>query len=351
MSKTRPKRPRMADIAREANVNRITVSRALSRPDLVAESTLKRINEAIARAGYIPDQVARGLKSDRSRIVSLVTPPQMSGVYGAMLEQLALALYGSGLIVNLFPMLDDESQREAALRELVGWRPAAVVLFGTYLSDPMRETLKNAHSPVIDLLNYDETGPGACVGYDQSAASYQLTEHLIGRGYRTIGYVHSANPMSSMNAKRVSGFAKAVADHGGAFHPLSGAASPAEPGVLTGIEMKSVPTFTSGYELMQRLTAENRVPDAFLFASDMVAVGALQFSIANDLRLPEDVAICAFDGTELTSVIKPRLTSLDVPFERVVKLGAREILRLTGEFATEVKRIRVDTKVVHREST
>ena len=62
MNETKHKRPRMIDIAREANVTRITVSRALSRPDLVADETLQRINKAIAQAGYIPDQVARGLK-------------------------------------------------------------------------------------------------------------------------------------------------------------------------------------------------------------------------------------------------------------------------------------------------
>lgn len=354
MSKTKPKRPRMADIAREANVNRITVSRALSRPDLVAEDTLKRINDAIAKVGYIPDQVARGLKSDRSRIVSLVTPPQMSGVYGAMLEQLALALHSGGLIVNLFPMLNDDTQRETALRELVGWRPAAVVLFGTQLNDAMRSTLNHSHSPVIDLLNYDETGPGACVGYDQTQASFQLAEHLIGRGYRTIAYAHSANPKSSMNAKRVEGFANAIRQGGGQFLALSeeGPEQLADKsGDLIGVELKTEPSFTAGYELMQQLHERGQVPDAMLFASDMVAVGALQFSVSHGLSVPEDVAICAFDGTELTSVVKPSLTSLDVPFERVVELGTREILRLTGEFATEVKKIRVETQVAHREST
>ena len=114
---TKPTRPRMSDIARAANVNRITVSRALSRPELVASETLRRINDAIAKTGYIPNQIARGMKSEHSRIVSLVTPPQMSGVYGAILENLASELYKEGLIVNLFPVHGIEGQQEAILLE------------------------------------------------------------------------------------------------------------------------------------------------------------------------------------------------------------------------------------------
>ncbi len=347
------KRPRMIDIAREANVNRITVSRALSRPDLVADETLQRINKAIAKAGYIPDQVARGLKSERSKIVTLVTPPQMAGVYGSMLEQLALELHAGGLIVNLFPLLDAEEQREATLRELAGWRPAAIVLFGAHLNDNMRETLRNTRSPSIELLNYDENGPLACIGYDQSAAALQLSRHLLDRGYRRMAYVHSANPLSSMNIKRVTGFADGIRNSGGAFFAVGqdDEFANANGPEVRGLELKANPTFVEGFELMSRLAASDRIPDAMLFASDMVAVGALQFCLLNGLRVPRDVALCAFDGTELASVVQPGLTSLDAPFEKIAQKGAQEILRLTQDGDSEIRRICVATQIIHRDST
>jgi len=141
----------MADVAREARVNRITVSRALSHPELVAEDTLERIRAAIARTGYVPNQIARGLKAEHSRIVSLITPPQMSGVYGAVLERLSAALYESGLIVNLFPVLDIEAQREAVLPELIGWKPAAIVIFGIALVRPASVELAGAQAPAAPM--------------------------------------------------------------------------------------------------------------------------------------------------------------------------------------------------------
>jgi DNA-binding LacI/PurR family transcriptional regulator len=262
-------------------------------------------------------------------------------------------LHAGGLIVNLFPLLDAEEQRETTLRELAGWRPSAIVLFGAYLSDNMRETLQNTRSPSIELLNYEENGPLACVGCDQRAAALKLSQHLLDRGYQRLAYVHSANPLMSMNVKRLTGFADGIKGVGGAFYARGGddQFAAANGPDVRGLEIKAKPTFIDGFELMSRLAAADQIPDALLFGSDMVAVGALQFCLSNGLQVPHDVALCAFDGTELTSVVQPGLTSLDAPFEKVAQMGAQEILRLTQDDDTEIRRICVEAEVVHRGST
>ena len=350
----------MADIAREANVNRITVSRALSRPDLVAEGTLKRIQEAIAKTGYIPNQVARGMKSEHSRIVSLITPPQMAGVYGAILERFASALYESGLIVNLFPVLEIEEQRETVLQEATGWRPAAVVLFGIQLSDESQAALLNAHTRVVELMNYREEGPGTCVGYDQREAAMALTDHLQDRGYGTICYVHSANPSNTMNALRLSGFAGAVEGRGGVLFLRQagdkdrlGAARAAMAAKVDrfGAEIMAMPNFQAGYDLMAELSRDRIMPRALLFASDMVAVGALQYCLSHGVDVPGTVALCAFDGTELTSLVRPRLTSLDLPYERVAQQGAEQIVRHVKDRTAVPQRLKIPARVLQRDST
>ncbi|WP_306119071.1 MULTISPECIES: LacI family DNA-binding transcriptional regulator [unclassified Roseitalea] len=343
----------MADVAREARVNRITVSRALSHPELVAEDTLERIRAAIARTGYVPNQIARGLKAEHSRIVSLITPPQMSGVYGAVLERLSAALYESGLIVNLFPVLDIEAQREAVLPELIGWKPAAIVIFGIQLTETARQSLLDRHTPVVELLNYRADSPDTCVGYDQAEATEILTDHLLDRGYRRIGYVHSANPLNIMNERRLSGFEKAITARKGTVRMLGGTrpAAPAADTWIAGTEIKCFPGFQAGYELMQHLHEHDRMPDALLYASDMVAVGALQYCLSHGLTPARDIGLCAVDGTELTSVIKPGLTSLDFPYERVVEYGAEQILRHVNDRTAAPERIRIPAKVLHRQTT
>lgn len=356
---TKPRPPRMTDIAREANVNRITVSRALSRPELVASDTLERIRKVIAKTGYVPNQIARGMKSEHSRIVTLVTPPQMSGVYGAILQALSAELYKSGFIVNLFPVHDLEGQQEVVLRELVGWRPAAIVIFGVSLTPDSIATLNNAHVPLIELLNFTDDRPGTCVGYDQRAAARLLTRHLLDRGYGKICYVHWARRGSIMNELRLAGFADAVTEQGGTLRlrseddeDLSGLPSGGRSGKqISGIELKSSPTFHAGYELMASLCERGSLPDALLFASDMVAVGALQYCVSHGLRLCKDVALCAFDGIELTSVMKPQLTCLDFPYERVIAEGAKQILLRAKDQARGGDHIKIPVKLLHRDST
>lgn len=347
----------MADVARAANVNRITVSRALSNPDLVAPETLKRIRKAIAETGYIPDQIARGMKSQRSRIVSLVTPPQMSGVYGATLEHLSRELRKAGLLVNLFPVHDDPQEQEAVLRELAGWRPAAIVVFGAQLTEDSEQTLRHARVPLIELQAYSDNSPGTCVGYDQGAATQLLTDHLLDQGYRKICFVHSGRRVGRLNRMRLDGLAAAVSRRGGTFHAhasepgheTSIAALPR--GAMAGIELLSKTSFQGGYSLMQRLAKWDQHPEALLFGSDMVAVGALQYCLAHGLRLRKDVALCAFDGIELTSVLRPRLTCLDFAYQRVNTEGARQIIARAADGSLDRKRIRLDAGLLHRDTT
>lgn len=334
MTDTKGRRPRMADIAREANVTRITVSRALSHPELVAKDTLVRIQSAIARTGYIPDQLARGMKADRSRIVSLAAPAQMSGVYGAMSEMLARSLFETGMVLNHFPLTDHVSQREMALRELAGWRPAVIVMIAGVTTEAMRETLRNARAPLVELLSYDPESACTCVGYDHYDAAGQLTRHLIDQGYQRITYAHSANPLNSLNGIRLAGFFDQIAQAG-----------------IKGTEQRVEPGFAHGAQLVDDLVAAGEVPDALMCGSDMVAVGALQACLARGMRVPEDIAICAFDGTELTAVTHPAMTSLDYPLERVAQAGAEEILRLVEAPEGAIRRRKIDAHVQPRQTT
>ncbi len=93
------------------------------------------------------------------------------------------------------------------------------------------------------------------------------------------------------------------------------------------------------------------IPDAILCASDMVAIGALQYCVSHGLRLRDDIALCAFDGIELTSVIEPQLTCLDFPYKRVITQGAKLIVESVRDRSKEGRRIRIPVKVLHRDST
>jgi len=353
---TLSRRPRMADIAREANVNRMTVSRALSQPELVAPDTLARIDAAIARIGYVPDQIARRMKTHASRIVSLVTPPQMAGVYGAVLEALSERLHGAGLIVNLYPLQDDGAQQTAILREISGWRPGAIVLMGAQLSEQDTAILQIAGVPIIELLGCTGNGLGPRVGYDQTGAARMLAEHLITRGYRRIGYVHSGRVIGRLNRARLEGFAAAVEAAGGSLRLCAADTGHIEDagwpeGPLAGVELRCPPTFRAGHALMERLAGGPGRPDALLFGSDMVAVGALQFCLANGLRPRHDIGLCGFDGIALTTVVKPALTTLDFPYERVIEEGARRIVASLDAAGSALGNLTIPVRVVPRDTT
>jgi LacI family transcriptional regulator len=120
---------------------------------------------------------------------------------------------------------------------------------------------------------------------------------------------------------------------------------------LEGGEAQVPPGFAEGAKLVGSLAEAGDLPDALLCASDMVAVGALQACLGRGLREPEDIGICAFDGTELTAVTQPAITSLDYPLERVAEAGATEIRRLAETPGGPIRRLEVDAQVQMRHTT
>jgi len=83
----------------------------------------------------------------------------------------------------------------------------------------------------------------------------------------------------------------------------------------------------------------------------MVAVGALQYCQKYGLKLRDDVALCAFDGITLTSIIYPGLTSLDFPYQQVIDEGARHIIDCIEGGGRAGEHIRIQVHVVQRDST
>jgi DNA-binding LacI/PurR family transcriptional regulator len=138
------------------------------------------------------------------------------------------------------------------------------------------------------------------VGYDNVAASHLLTNHLIEQGYRRIGVVgNQSEPNRPTAHTRLSGYRQALDDAGIAFDPeLAPTVGPAPYDMAMGAEA------------MKRLLELPSLPDAVYCLADVLAVGALHELHLNGLRVPDDMAMAAFDGTALSRFMVPTLTSL-----------------------------------------
>jgi len=161
--------------------------------------------------------------------------------------------------------------------------------------------LKNTDIPcvLINWLTREERN--VVVAADYEDAEYRVTAHLIGHGYKTIGYVGGIAGRQS-NRDRYTGYCRALADKGLTYCPE--------------YVMPENPTTheDSGYACAKRMMAAGSVPRAIVAATDYLAWGLIEAFKEKKIRVPEDVAVTGFDDNPLAARIKPPLTTAAEPY-------------------------------------
>ncbi|MBQ1767427.1 MAG: LacI family DNA-binding transcriptional regulator, partial [Aquincola sp.] len=145
------------DVARLAEVAPITASRALNTPDRVSPEVLQRVTDAVRRTGYVPNLLAGGLASTRSRLVAAVVPTIAGPVFLQTIQSLTAALEAHGYQLMLGQTGYVDSREDALLEAIIGRRPDGIVLTGIMHSAHGRQRLLAAGIPVVETWDLTPT--------------------------------------------------------------------------------------------------------------------------------------------------------------------------------------------------
>jgi LacI family transcriptional regulator, gluconate utilization system Gnt-I transcriptional repressor len=129
------------DVALLAGVSAMTVSRAVNTPGSVPEATLAKVQRAIAKTGYVPNLLAGGLRSNKSRLVAALIPTLTGPVFNETVQALIVALGERGYQLMLGQSGYADSHEDELLRAIIGRRPDGIVLTGVNHSDETRRRL------------------------------------------------------------------------------------------------------------------------------------------------------------------------------------------------------------------
>jgi LacI family gluconate utilization system Gnt-I transcriptional repressor len=310
-------RARLVDVAREADVAPITVSRALREPEKVSPDARKRIEAAILRTGYIRDLVASGLASRRSRLVGVIIPTVMGSIYAAMLSGVSDTLRESqfqSLLGNSGYSLDEEEQLVAAF---LGRRADGIILSSVLHSPGTRAYLRNAGIPVVETGNLTATPIDMVVGFSNHAAAYAMMRYLVERGHRTIGYIGARTFDNQQASDRQQAYRRAVRDF----------ALGSAPSLLIECDR----AIEDGSRALGELVGRHPEMTAVFAAGEVWAVGALLECQRRGLDVPRRIAIAGYNVDGLGAHLTPPLTTVRVPRYEMGKRAASMILaRLAG---------------------
>lgn len=303
------RRLRMADIARIAGVSVTTVSRALSGSALVTEETRRVVADAVGRTGYVVNNVAANLRTQRSRQVLAMVPSIANPFFAAVLLGLeeALAEQGFSLLVG---NTADVAAREADLaRQLLTGNVDGLVL----LTGRLPAGLEAARIVAISEHVPDPRVPS--VGIDNFAAARAIVQHLRDLGHRDIA--HIAGPSGNvLTDQRRRG-----------YEALCG-----RPVVVPGDF-----TIASGETAMATLLRGKSRVTAVFCSNDEMAIGAIKTAKAAGLRVPADLSVAGFDDIEFAAAYDPALTTIRQPRRDMGRAAAALLLdMLDGKPADSV---------------
>ena len=303
----------MEDVAHEAGVALVTVSRVINEPDKVSEKTLKTVRAAIDKLRYVPNLTAGSLASNRSRIVAAVVPTLSNALFAETVDGLAETLSNGGyqlLLGQTFYRAEDETK---VVQAFLGRRVDGIVLTGTTHAPGLRSTLKRAGIPVVETWDMGRQPIDMLVGFSHRQAGREAAAYLIGKGYRSLAVVGSYPERSLM---RVEGFVEAAAELG-----------------IVDVEIEYVDAPSSvddGARSLLSLLARKPAIDAIFCASDMVALGALLECQRRGWSVPGRVALMGFADLPVAGAGAAGISTVQVPRHQI---GVRAGEMLLARFA------------------
>jgi LacI family transcriptional regulator len=163
----------------------------------------------------------------------------------------------------------------------------------------------------------DPEGRHPSIGFDNRAATYEMTRHLVRLGHRRFGLLSAETGGNDRATERGAGMRAALRDAGLAFDETSARYGPIN--------------LSSAADMMQDLLRNVPRPTAVICTNDIFAVGALQACRAAGVRVPEDISITGVDNTDLGATQWPALTSIRTPIEEIGRAAGQQIVaRLDG---------------------
>ncbi len=319
MTATAPdRRITMADVAARVGVSKMTVSRALSRPEggrrSGAEALRQRILQACDEMGYVLDQTASSFSSKRSGFVAAVIPSLNNSNFSETAQGLTSALEGQGLQL-LWGSSDYRIENEEQLvRAMLARRPEGVVLTGGSHTVRTTAMLRAAGVPVVETWDLPAKPIEHTVGFSNAEAGAAMVRHLHAQGYRRIAFIGGTTQRDTRGADRRRGYVQAVRELG---LPEGRVISFGQPPV----------SMTQGGEAVVQLLKQWPDADAVVCVSDLSAFGALMECQRRGWAVPGRIAIAGFGDFEVSRTCHPRLTTVALDCAGIGRAAGELMLR------------------------
>jgi len=288
--------PSSKSVAAELGVSVATISRVLTRPDLVNRETRDRVLQGIERLGYRPNLIARDLRRGQTRTV-LVVVPKLSAFFLEILRGTEQAAEELGFAV-LMGNTKGDIRRTITYFDQVASRRADGIILLTGVLPPGAETAAANLPPLVLAAESLKESNLPAVAIDHAGGAEEAVRHLIGLGHRRIAHIAGPDHVLSSRA-RANGYRKALRAARLAFDES--------------LVQRGDFTVESGEKMLRVLMHQKPTPTAVFCANDEMALGAIRALKSLGFSVPQDVSVVGFDDQEFAELYDPPLSTVHIP--------------------------------------
>jgi DNA-binding LacI/PurR family transcriptional regulator len=322
---------RLRDIAQQAGVSVMTVSKALRDAPDVSAATKARIKLLAQQLGYVPDSTAQGLRNRTTKIFGLAIASMTNPVFSRVLLAIEEHAHELGYDILLAHTHNQPEREEACLRRMLSRRVDGVFIAPVYRlgnEAPIYQELQARGLPTVVL---GHAAPFCQqfvnVATDDLAASARATRHLLDLGHKRIAFL-AGPPGTPWNVERFEGYGRELRE--------------------AGLEVDEKLVFQAGWTIEDGAKAAlqmlNEATDATAVqaVNDLAAVGCVETLLHQSLRVPEDISVVGFGNVLLGEHCRVPLTTLRQAKFRLGVAAVEVMKLLLGGQKPEPRRLAAD---------
>lgn len=323
----------ISEIAKLAGVSSAAVSRYFNQ-GYISEEKREAIRKVVEETGYRPSVQAQTLRTKKTKMIGVIVPKVASASIGKVVEGILSVLNKSGYQMLLAVTQNNPKKELEYLMTFSEKQVDGVVLVATVLTSEHKRILKELTVPVV-IVGQRLSG-FYCIYHDDYQASYELTQLLLKKGRRQLGYIGAILQDKAVGAERYRGFREAVESIG--LEELAGNY------VIASF------TVASGYEKAGELLEKCHVLDGIVCATDSMAAGAMQYLREHGIAVPEQVWVVGQGDSEMARVTTPPLVTVHYSYEKSGEMAVQMLLEVLNRGETDLKEIKLGYFIVDREN-
>lgn len=326
------------DVAKAAGVSPSTASKALNNSADISEEKRQRVFEAVKELGYTPIRVSAAKKKMKKTIFVLECSSFQSMHEGV--EEAARDLNIPTVAINISPQIKPTAY-EQVLNVLKMLPPDSVygliLLHNNCSNKKLWEEF--CKYPVVQVGEAKPSTPMINIAIDDYAASYDMTNYLINKGYKKIVYASTGDTQKAFNYSkaRLKGFRDAMEDAGLQFSE----------GDLFKVDY----SIDGGIDLAKEIMEKHlHKIDAVICNSDYTAIGCVNTFINNGVKVPGDIAVCGFDNISLSEAMSPALTTVAQPYREMGMAAVKALVEQVTSPSDVNKKIILEHSIIEGET-